>query len=565
MSEQRMRMQVGGMTCESCDRHVARALRQAGARDVQADFRRGEARFTLATQPDAAVLERLHRAVAAAGYEPGPVQVLAPAPAATTTAVRTAWAPPPPDAAPDGYDLAIIGSGSAAFAAAIKARDLGARVVMVEKETLGGTCVNVGCVPSKALLRAAEVYWQIQHHPFAGFTAQAAPVDLRALVAQKRELVDALRQEKYQNLIDVYGWAFRRGEAAFEDAATLRVDGSVLKAGAYLIATGASPSVPPIPGLAGSGYLTSTTALELAQVPESLAVIGANAIGLELGQLFRHLGSRVTLFEVLPRIAPFEEPEISEALTALLTEEGTEVVPAARITRVSGRPGSTKQIQAAAGGQERTWEVSEILVATGRRPNTAGLGLDRAGIETDGRGAVVVDDTLRTTNPRVWAAGDVTPAPQFVYVAAYEGALAAENALTGGGRKVDLRALPRVTFTSPQVAAAGLTEEQARAAGYEVAVSVLPLRYVPRAFVNRETRGLFKLVADAKTDRLLGAHVLAENAGDVIYAAVLALKFNLTISELVGTFAPYLTMAEGLKLAAQTFGRDVARLSCCAE
>ncbi len=288
-------------------------------------------------------------------------------------------------------------------------------------------------------------------------------------------------------------------------------------------------------------------------------MIGANAIGLELGQYFQRLGTRVVLFEVLPRIAPFEEPEISEALAAHLAGEGMEIVPGAQITRVAGG-----RIFATTGSQERAWEVERILVATGRRPNTAGLGLERARIETDRRGAIVVDETLRTTNPRVWAAGDVTPAPQFVYVAAHEGTLAAENILTGAARRLDLTALPRVTFTDPQVAAAGLTEAQAREAGYQVITASLPLRYVPRALVNRETDGLFKLVADERTGRLLGAHVLAENAGDVIYAAVLAIKLGLGVQDLAETFAPYLTMAEGLKLAAQSFQSDVAKLSCCA-
>jgi len=453
----------------------------------------------------------------------------------------------------------IVGSGSAAFAAAIRAHELGARVVMVERGTLGGTCVNIGCIPSKALLRAAETYYQAGHHRFAGIRTQATGVDLEALVVQKDKLVHALRQEKYADLVGVYGWEVLQGEARFEDPATLRVNGSTLAADAYLIATGAAPAVPPIPGLAEAGYLTSTTALDLKTLPHTLAVIGANAIGLELGQYFHMLGTKVVLFEVLPRIAPFEEPEISAALAGLLTEQGMEVVPGAQITRVDG-----SRLYAQVQGRERTWDVEQILIATGRRPNTASLGLKQAGIETDGRGAIVVDDELRTTNPRVWAAGDATAAPQFVYVSAYAGTLAADNILASAHRRLDLRALPRVTFTNPQIAAVGLTEAQARDAGHKPRVSVLPLSYVPRALVNREPHGLVKLVADAQTDQVLGVHLLAENAGDVIHAATLAVKFHLTVQDLAQTFAPYLTMAEGLKLAAQTFSSDVTKLSCCA-
>lgn len=546
MADRRITLEVGGMTCESCERHVAGALARAGARDAQADWRRGEAVFVAPGDLD---LERATAGIAEIGYAPGAIRFLDPADRVPR--------PEPREQGP--YDLAIVGSGSAAFAAAIKATDLGGRVVMVERGTLGGTCVNVGCVPSKALLRAAEAYFGAGHNSFAGVETSAGRVDLAALVAQKDELVAAMRQQKYAELVTTYGWDVIEGEAAFLDPQILRVNGTTLNAGAYLIAAGASPAVPPIPGLTEAGFLTSTTALELTELPRTLAVIGANAIGLELGQYFARLGTRVTLLEVLPRIAPFEEPDISSALAGIFVREGIEVVTGAQITGVDdGR------IRAVVSGEERTWHIDKILLAAGRRPNTVGLGLERSGIETDRRGAIVVDDQLRTTNPRVWAAGDVTSAPQFVYVAAYEGTLAAENILAGSDRRVDLHALPRVTFTHPQVAAVGLTEAQAREAGHDVQVSVLPLDYVPRAVVNRETEGLFKLVADAQTDRLLGAHILADNAGDVIDSATLALKFRLTVDDLASHFAPYLTMAEGLKLAAQTFGKDVSKLSCCA-
>ena len=461
------------------------------------------------------------------------------------------------------YDLLVLGAGSAAFAATIKARDAGYRVALVETGALGGTCVNVGCVPSKALLHAGEIYWSAGHHPYAGVTTVAGPPDLAALVAQKDELVATLRQEKYADLVDAYGIEVLVGHARFVDPETVDVDGRRVRAGAVLVATGASPVIPPIPGLAEAGYLTSTTALDLKEMPGRLAVIGANAIGLELGQFFVHLGSVVTFLDVAPRIAPFEEPEVSEALTAALRYQGATVLAPVTISAVE-RDGDVRRVHAILDGVEIVVEADGVLVATGRRPNTAELGLDAAGIEVDGRGAVVVDEQLRTTNPRVWAAGDVTPAPQFVYVSAYQGALAAENALLGAEGRVDLAGLPRVIFTSPQVAGAGLTENQARDAGYEAKTSVIPTSAVPRALVNRDRDGVIKLVADTTTDRLLGASVVGEGAGEVIQAAVLAIRHGITTAELAATFHPYLTMAEGLKLAAQTFTRDVARLSCCA-
>ncbi len=550
MADRRFRMKVQGMTCDHCEVTVVKALENAGARQATADFRREEAAFTVQGQIDEG---KLARAVQEAGYEPGTIEVL--------EAERRAG----PEGAPsaDGYDLAIIGSGSAAFAAAIRARDLGARVVMVEEGTLGGTCVNIGCVPSKVLLRAAEVYHLAGHHTFAGIETKAGEVDLKALVHQKRELVETLRREKYEELIPAYDWEIIQGHAEFLDLETISVNGRTIPAASHIIATGASPSVPPIDGLAEAGYLTSTTALELEELPPSLAVIGGNAIGLEMGQLFAHLGLKVTLIEILPRIAPFEEQEVSDAIDAILREEGMQILTSAQVTKVE-KTGEGKRLTVTTPDGEQEIAVSDILVATGRRPNTDGLGLDRAGVEVDKRGAVVVDGTLRTSNPRIWAAGDATPSPQFVYVAAHQGTLAAENAVNGQQREADLSIVPRVTFTTPQIAAVGLTEEQAREQGYEVKTSILPAQALARAWVNRDTRGLFKLVADANTDQLLGAHVVAENAGEVIYSAVLAIKHKVTVGDLVKTFAPYLTMAEGLRLAAQTFSRDVAKLSCCA-
>jgi mercuric reductase len=585
----RATLEVGGMTCTDCEHHVTVALAGAGATEVSADFRAGLARFTW---PEGVGEAGLRAAVAAAGYTPGALRAgpadaspagpagsppagagvtVHPEPVPAAAAAKagygsTARSQPGAAARVPGagdYDLLVLGAGSAAFAAAIRARDAGYRVALAEAGTIGGTCVNVGCVPSKALLAAGAVYWAAGHHPFAGVTTSAGPVDLAALVAQKDELVAALRREKYADLVEAYGFEVLTGHAAFTGPDTVEVAGRVIRPGAVLIATGASPAVPPVPGLKQAGYLTSTTALDLKQVPARLAVIGANAVGLELGQFFGHLGSAVTFVDVAERIAPFEEPEVSAALAGVLAGEGATVHTGARIRSVE-RDGDLRRIRVTTGDAEAVLEADEILVATGRRPNTANLGLDAAGVEVDARGAVVTDTQLRTTNPRVWAAGDVTGAPQFVYVSAYHGALAAGNALLGEHAEADLTGLPRVIFTTPQAAGAGLTEAQARAAGHQVRTSVLPASAVPRALVNHDTSGVTKLVADAATGVLLGASVVGEGAGDVIQSAVLAIRHRITTTELAATFHPYLTMAESLKLAAQGFTRDVARLSCCA-
>lgn len=461
------------------------------------------------------------------------------------------------------YDLAIIGSGGAGFAAAIRAREAGARVAMIERATLGGTCVNIGCVPSKTLLRAGELYHRAGHHPFAGLHTTGAGVDMSALVGQKDALVQQMRQEKYAALIDHYGWDVIRGEARFIDERTVRVGDRNIKAGSFLIATGASPDVPEIPGLGEAAFLTSATALDLKRVPERLVAIGSGYIALELGQLFSHLGARVTLIQRSPRILKMHEPEISAAVAEMLGDQGIELVTGARFERVESR-GGKRRVHVEVAGEKRVYEAEELLVAAGRRPNTGALALDRAAVAVGERGEVVVDACLRTSNPRVYAAGDVTLGPQFVYVAAYEGTLAAENSLGLTERQVDLETVPAVIFTTPAIATVGRTEQQAKDAGHDVKTAVLPLAHVPRARVNQETRGLFKLVADAKTGRLLGAHIVAEDAGDAIYAATLAIEFRLTVEDLKRTMAPYLTMAEGLRLAAQTFDKEVSQLSCCA-
>ncbi len=539
---------VAGMTCTGCEHHVAAALERAGAEQASADFRLGVARFALPWGVDEA---GLRAAVTQAGYTPGTLRAESPG------------APAAPGTGDGDYALLVLGAGSAAFAAAIRGRDAGYRVALAEAGTLGGTCVNVGCVPSKALLAAGAAYWAAGHPRFAGITTSAGPVDLAALAAQKDDLVAALRQEKYADLVEAYGFEVLPGHAAFTGPDTVEVAGRVIRPGAVLIATGASPAAPPIPGLAEAGYLTSTTALDLKAVPARLAVIGASAVGLELGQFFGHLGSAVTFLEVADRIAPFEEPEVSLALTEVLRGQGATIHAPAQVLAVE-RDGDARRVRASVDGTETVIDADEILVATGRRPNTAGLGLDAAGVATDTRGAVVTDERLRTANPRVWAAGDVTGAPQFVYVAAYHGALAAANALLGEDRAADLAGLPRVIFTTPPAAGAGLTEAQAEAVGYQVTTSVLPASAVPRALVNHDTAGVTKLVADATTGVLLGASVVGDGAGDVIQSAVLAVRHHITAAELGATFHPYLTTAESLKLAAQAFTRDVARLSCCA-
>jgi mercuric reductase len=471
-----------------------------------------------------------------------------------------------------GHDLAIIGSGGAAFAAAITARDAGASVVMAERGTIGGTCVNTGCVPSKALLAAAAARHDAARQPFPGIATQAGPVDMATLAGGKDDLVAAMWASKYVDLAADYGWEIIAGTARFAggaDAPVLEVrlsDGgtTTIEAAQYLVATGAAPWIPPISGLAEAGYLTSATAMELTELPESMLVIGGNAVGLELAQLFARLGVPVTIAEALDRLAPFDEPEVSAAIEDVFDGEGIGILTAATVMSV--RKGATARSVTVktAGGPERELAYGQILAAAGRRPVTGGLNLDAAGVKTGGHGEILTDSCQRTANPRIWAAGDVTGGPQFVYVAAAQGSRAAANALHNAGRTMDYTALPRVTFTSPAIASAGLTEAELLRSGVACDCRVLPLSAVPRAVTGRDTRGVVKLVAEAGTGRVRGVHSVADGAGEMITAAGYAIRAGMTVADLAEAWAPYLTMSEGLRLAAQAFSRDVSRLSCCA-
>jgi mercuric reductase len=512
MAEQEVKVKVEGMTCTGCEEHVTKALEDAGAKQVTVSFSAGNAS----------------------------------------------------NSGKNGdYDLLIIGSGGAAFSAAIKAVEYGARVAMIERGTVGGTCVNIGCVPSKTLLRAGEINRHAAENPFNGLQTTAGKVDLARLVDQKNDLVDDMRNQKYEKLIDDYGFELIRGEAKFIDEESVEVGGRIITANSFLIATGATPFIPDIPGLENVDYLTSTSALQLQEVPKRIAVIGSGYIALELGQLFHHLGSEVTLMQRSKRILKEYDPEISDAVHKFITEQGISTVTGIRYERIE-QVGGIKRIHIEVDGKKKIIEAEQLLIATGRRPNTDALQLLAAGVKVGERGEVRVGDDLRTSNSRIFAAGDVTLGPQFVYVAAYEGGIVADNAIGGLNRKVDLSTVPGVTFTQPSIATVGLTEEQAKEKGVQVKTSVLPLDAVPRAIVNRETTGVIKLVADQESLKILGVHIVAENAGDVIYAGTLAVKFGLTVQDLRESLAPYLTMAEGLKLAALTFDKDVSKLSCCA-
>ncbi|ARD49697.1 mercuric reductase [Sporosarcina sp. P33] len=542
-----VKIPVQGMTCVGCENHVIDALARAGASNIKADYHRGNATFEI----EKGSIINAKRAINDIGYQVGEEAIDS---EGKFFALNSE----------DGkYDLLIIGSGSAAFSAAIKAVEKGAKVAMVERGTIGGTCVNIGCVPSKTMLRAGEINYSSANNPFTGLNTKAEPVNMANLMEQKNELVQGMREQKYVDLIGEYGFDMIHGEASFMNEKTVIVNGKQYTANNFLISTGATPSIPDITGLSEVDYLTSTTALELKEVPKRLGIIGSGYIAMELGQLFNDLGAEVSLMQRSERLLKEYDQEISEAIDIALTKRGLKFIKSVTYKKVE-QDGDIKKVHIEVNGKEQIIEVDQLLVATGRTPNTKSLNLKAAGVEVGTRGEVIVNNYLQTSNPHIYAAGDVTLGPQFVYVAAYEGGIVAENTLSSTKKKIDLRFVPGVTFTNPSIATVGLTEKKAKDQGYDVKRSVLSLDSVPRALVNRETDGVFKLVVDNKTQKILGAHVVAENAGDVIYSATLAVQFGLTVDDIRNTMAPYLTMNEGLKLAALTLDKDVSKLSCCA-
>lgn len=475
---------------------------------------------------------------------------------------------------PFNADLAIIGTGGAGMAAALKAAENGKNVAIIERGTLGGTCVNIGCVPSKTLIRAAEAAHMAKAHPFEGVATTFDGIDWDVLRRRKDELVSELRKTKHGDVLARFQdrISLKRATARFIDPQTLMLDnGEIIHSRRILIATGVRPRKLALPGSRPDSFLDSTSLMDTPRFPRSLVVIGGRAIALELGQAFARLGSQVTLLQRSERLLPEHEPEIGQAMQEYLESEGIKVVTGAKpLDLMSEEP--LKRLKVLTRDGERFFESEQILMAMGRLANTENLGLDSIGVGTDAEGFIQVDGTLQTSVPGVYAAGDVTTHSKLVYLAAKAGTFAATNALgiglEGSKLNLDLRVLPDVIFSDPQVATVGLTEDAAKSKGFQVRATNLPLSQVPRALAARNTKGFIKLVADSRTDCLLGAHMVGADAGEVIQTAAMAVQMGYTygfkVSQLQEMFFPYLVQVEGLKLAAQTFSKDMNALSCCA-
>ena len=479
------------------------------------------------------------------------------------------------------YDLVILGSGSTAFAAALHAAELGKSAVMTEFRTVGGTCANRGCLPSKNLIEAAHLVYDAAHPRYPGLTPVQMPVNWAELVAQKDEIVQEFRAHKYESLLDeperIQLVSGQTQLLSNHEVEVRTLDGTRRLVGdQLLIATGSQPAIPSVPGLTDVPYLTSDLlssaddpwGTELREQPRSLLILGGGYIALELGQMFARFGAEVTLVTRGSTILSGYEPEIAEALTEILQEEGLRIVTGAQVRGVRS-DGEGVALSLHRHGSQQTFTAEQLLVSTGRRPNTQGIGLERAGVEIDSAGAVRVDRTLCTGVSHIWAAGDVigreTASQMATPMGAHDGKIAAHNALSGEPlREVDHRVIPRTIFTNPQVAVVGLTDEEAVAAGIACECTTIPLSVVPRAGAIRDTRGVIKMVLDGPTRRVVGVSVLEVNAGEVIGEAAMALRFGAKTDDFIDLIHVYPTMAEALKLVAISFTKDVNRLSCCA-
>jgi mercuric reductase len=554
MSEKmQVELDVKGMTCDGCARHVSEALKSVDDVDeaVVEDWQSGTANVVTDSNFEE---KKLLKAVKKAGYK-----------ASIHDINKSNGGSSVFNGNGKNKHLVIIGGGSAAFAATIQARELGARVTMINDGLpIGGTCVNVGCVPSKNLIRAAEALHRSNQELFAGIESRGNLNDFKKLIAQKTELVQTMRQEKYINVVaDMEEFTRIEGRAKISSPTTVEVNGETLAADYILIATGARPSLPPVDGINDVEYLTNESAFELDQLPESLIVLGGRYIALETAQMFSRFGSKVTVLQRSERILPTENADITDGLIGYFQDEGIDIITCTTLKEVR-QENDQIIVKASINGEYKTFKAERILVATGRQPNTNNMGIEEIGITRNAQGYVNVDDYLQTSVPNIYAAGDVLGENMFVYTAAYEGKLAMSNALSSEKTERDYTVLPWVVFTDPQVAGVGLDELQARNRGIDAEASVLPLTHVPRSLAAHDTRGFIKLIRDRQNNKLIGARILAPEGSELLMEVAVAIKFGITTEQLKDMFHPYLTLSEGIKLAAITFDKSVAELSCCA-
>ena len=440
------------------------------------------------------------------------------------------------------YDLIVLGAGSAARDGARKAAsEHGASVALVESTRWGGSCPNVACKPTKAYLVAADLVRDLRVlGPKLGLELPPSRIDLARVRAWKDGLTKA--QDKWVEELRASGFDTFSGEAELVDAATVRVGGEELAGARVLVATGSRTAVPSTPGLEELEWIDHVSALELDELPEALLVVGAGPVGLEFAQIFARFGSRVTLVQTAERISPRSDADAAAALTAALEEDGIEILTGARVERFE-----PTRAHLSSG---RVVEFDRVMLASGRAPNVEHLNLTQLGVRTH-RTGIEVDDHMRTSTSGIWAAGDVTGLAQFTPIAQYQARIAVENMFGSNGRSADYELLPTAIFTDPELAGVGLTEGQARERGIDVATATHPLTHVTRSQYVAERNGLYKLVYERESRRVLGVHVVSRNASDVVQGLALALRFGVTVDDLAAAHHVYPSWGEGVKAAAE--------------
>ena len=450
------------------------------------------------------------------------------------------------------YDCLVIGAGPGGYVAAIRAAQLGLKTACVEsRETLGGTCLNVGCIPSKALLHGSELFEEAEGGHFATWGITAKPtLDLGKMMAEKTKAVGELTGG-IEFLFKKNKVTWLKGHAAFEDAHSVKVGDQTVTAKDIVIATGSS--VTPLPGVevdnAAKRIVDSTGALELEEVPEHLVVIGGGVIGLELGSVWRRLGAKVTVVEFLDQLLPGMDGEVRKEAHKIFKKQGMEMMLGHKVTGAKAdKKGVKLTVEKSAGGDEQVIEASHVLVAIGRRPNTEGLALDKAGLQVNNRGQIEIDHDFRTKIDGIWAIGDVVPGPMLAHKAEDEGIAVAEN-IAGLTGIVNHDIIPSVVYTAPEIAGVGLTEEEAKERG-SVKVGKFPMMANSRAKANRDTDGFVKVIADAETDRVVGVWMINSLAGTMIAQAAQAMEFGATSEDIAYTCHAHPTHAEAFKEAA---------------
>lgn len=566
MDQESVELDIEGMTCSGCSSHIERDMNKTkGVVRSSVNHETGKGEFTIDTAN--ITKEVLIDAVNGIGkYKV--VNGVEKEDCRASDTIETTNKETSITKGKYDYDLIVIGGGSAAFSAAIKAEGLGLTTLMVNGGMdFGGTCVNVGCVPSKNLIRAAETAHHASHSNFKGIIPRGVDIDFKQIIKDKKTLVAELQQQKYMDVVrDFENLTMLKGWAEFVDQNTIIVDGKdKYTATNIIIATGATTNIPKIEGLNEVGYLTNVSLFDLEEKPESLTIMGAGYIGLEIAMAYNRLGVKVRIIEFTDRPLRSQTIDITDVLAEQLKSEGIELLPNFRafkfekegneiIIHCNYPDGSTTQII----------EKGKIVVATGTKPNTSRLGLENIDVQLTERGHIIVNENMETNISNIYAAGDVTNTPPFVYTAATEGNTAVNNAFSLSKTSIDYSSLPWVVFTDPQIAGAGMDEVEAEKAGLPFEVSKLDLTHVPRALAAQDTRGFIKLIRNTETDKLIGARVIAPEGGELIQQLSMAIKFGLTVKDLAESFYPYLTLGEGIKLAAITFGKDVSKLSCCA-